>query len=86
MRQVGEGGIFAALYRLAKEADTGLVVDLKAMPVRQETIEICEYYKLNPYQLASTGNILMICDDGGSTGRCASKRGDRGGCDRTPYG
>ena len=51
MRQVGEGGIFAALYRLAKEADTGLVVDLKAMPVRQETIEICEYYKLNPYQL-----------------------------------
>ena len=27
-------------------------------------IEICEYYKLNPYQLASTGNILMICDDG----------------------
>ena len=64
MRQVGEGGIFAALYRLAKEADTGLVVDLKAMPVRQETIEICEYYKLNPYQLASTGNILMICDDG----------------------
>ena len=40
MRQVGEGGIFAALYRLAKEADTGLVVDLKAMPVRQETIEI----------------------------------------------
>ena len=64
MRQVGEGGIFAALYRLAKEADTGLVVDLKAMPVRQETIEICEYYKLNPYQLASSGNILMICDDG----------------------
>lgn len=29
MRQVGEGGIFAALYRLAKEADTGLVVDLR---------------------------------------------------------
>lgn len=64
MRQVGEGGIFAALYRLAKEAGTGLVVDLKAIPVRQETIEICEYYKLNPYQLASAGNILMICDDG----------------------
>lgn len=64
MRQVGEGGIFAALYRLAKEADTGLVADLKMMPVRQETIEICECYKLNPYQLASAGNILMICDDG----------------------
>lgn len=40
----------------AKEADTGLIVDLRAMPVRQETIEICECYKLNPYQLASTGN------------------------------
>ncbi len=64
MRQVGEGGIYAALYRLAKEAGTGLVADLKKISVRQETIELCECYRLNPYQLASAGSILMICDNG----------------------
>ena len=75
MRQVGEGGIFAALYRLAKEAGTGLVADLKTIPVRQETIEICEFYKLNPYQLASAGNILMICDDGEALADALQKEG-----------
>ncbi len=62
--QVGEGGIFAALWRLAKEAGTGLVVDLKKISVRQETIEICEYFGLNPYQLASRGTFLAVSDGG----------------------
>lgn len=64
IRQTGEGGIFAALWRLAKEADTGIAVDMKKMSVRQETIEVCEYFRLNPYQLASAGSLLMIADDG----------------------
>lgn len=64
IRQVGEGGIFAALWELAKEAETGLAVDLRQLSIRQETIELCEYYRLNPYQLASTGTLLMVCDDG----------------------
>ena len=54
----------AALWNLAKEAETGLELDLKKLSILQETIEVCEHYRINPYQLASTGNILMICDDG----------------------
>lgn len=64
VRQVGEGGIFAALWRLAAETGKGLDIELKQIPIRQETVEICEYFHLNPYQLASYGSMLMITDDG----------------------
>ena len=62
--QVGEGGIFAALWNLAKETESGLEVDLKKIPVIQETVEVCEFFKLNPYQLASAGAMLMIAEEG----------------------
>lgn len=62
--QVGEGGIFAALWRLAKDAELGLEADLKKLSIRQETIEVCEYFRLNPYQLASAGSMLMITGRG----------------------
>lgn len=64
MRQITDGGVFAALWNLAKEADRGLEVDIKKMSIRQETIEICERYRLNPYQLTSAGTMLMVTDDG----------------------
>lgn len=62
--QAGEGGILAALWRLAKETGMGLDINLKHISIRQETIEICEYFRLNPYQLASAGSMLMVTDDG----------------------
>lgn len=64
IRQVGEGGIFAALWNLAKETECGLEVDLKKIPVLQETVEVCEFFRLNPYQLASAGTMLMVAADG----------------------
>lgn len=66
VRQITDGGILAALWDLAKEAGTGLDLDLKQMPVLQETIEVCEQYRLNPYQLASAGSFLMVTGDGGA--------------------
>ena len=64
VREVGEGGIFAALWRLSGEAGTGITVDMKRISIRQETIEVCEYYRLNPYQLLSDGSFLIVADDG----------------------
>ncbi|MCM1123630.1 MAG: hydrogenase maturation factor, partial [Eubacterium sp.] len=29
-----------------------------------ETIEICEFYELNPYELLSGGCLIMVSDDG----------------------
>ena len=34
------------------------------MTIKQETIEVCEFCHLNPYQLTSTGSILIFTDHG----------------------
>ncbi len=64
MQQIGSGGIFGTLWELAEAAGVGLEVDLKKMSIRQETVEVCEYYHLNPYRMTSTGAVLMIAEHG----------------------
>lgn len=62
MHDVTEGGIFGALWELGEASKTGIEVDLKKIPIRQETVEICEFFDLNPYQLISSGVMLMVTD------------------------
>lgn len=64
MHDVSEGGIFNALWELAEAAGVGLDIDLKKIPVRQETIEVCEVFDINPYFLMSGGAMLMTADNG----------------------
>lgn len=64
MQQIGSGGIFAALWEMAEAAGIGLKIDLQKISIKQETIEVCEYCHLNPYQMTSTGAILMLTKDG----------------------
>lgn len=64
MHFVEDGGIFAALWRISEDYRTGLTVYLKRIPVKQETIEICEIYDVNPYQLLSGGCVLFTADNG----------------------
>ncbi len=65
MHIVEEGGIFAELWRMAEDYGIGLTVYLKKIPVKQETIEICEVFDVNPYQLLSGGCVLLTADNGG---------------------
>lgn len=65
MHDVTEGGIFGALWEMAEASGVGLRIDLKKIPVRQETIEICEFFDINPYELISSGSMLIAADDGG---------------------
>ena len=64
VHDLSEGGFFAGLWEMAERAGTGLKVDLKCIPVRQETIEICEFYEINPYRLLSGGALLIAAKDG----------------------
>lgn len=64
MHQIGSGGILGGLWELAQASGIGLEAELGKMSIRQETIEICEYYRLNPYQMTSEGAILMTARDG----------------------
>ena len=64
MHQITEGGILAALWNLAEASGTGIDVDLKKIAIKQETIEVCEHFHLNPYQMTSAGSILLVTHDG----------------------
>lgn len=64
MHDASEGGIFGALWELAECMGVGLEIDLKKLPIRQETIEVCEYFDLNPYELLSGGSLLLAAENG----------------------
>ena len=64
IHDISSGGIYAALWEMSERAGCGLEVDLRKIPVRQETIEICEFFELNPYQLMSGGALLIATGDG----------------------
>ena len=64
MHDVSEGGVFGALWEMAESAGVGLEIDLKKIPIRQETVEICEFFDINPYKLLSGGCLLIAAEDG----------------------
>ncbi len=59
-----EGGIFGALWELAESAGVALSIDLKKLPLRQETVEVCECCNVNPYEIMSAGCLVMTTEDG----------------------
>ena len=64
MQDLSEGGVFGGLWELAERTGVGLDVDLKRIPLRQETVEICEFFGLNPYELCAQGSLLLFAEDG----------------------
>jgi hydrogenase maturation factor len=66
MHDASEGGILAALWELAEGAGCGLDIDIRKIPLRQETVEICECTGVNPYGLLSGGCLIMTADEGES--------------------
>ena len=63
-RKAGEGGVFKALWNLGETAGTGFTVDLKRIPIRQETVEICNELAIDPYILLTGGVWLMLPERG----------------------
>lgn len=61
----GEGGILKAIWDLSGAYEMGVEFFLRNIPIRQETIEVCERLELNPYRLYSAGCVLLAADNGG---------------------
>lgn len=61
---VSEGGVYATLWNMASESRVGLDIYIKNIPIKQETVEICNYLDLNPYELMSEGSLLVSLTDG----------------------
>ena len=75
MHDVSEGGIFAALWELSEGAGRGFKVDIKKIPIKQSTIEVCELLELNPYKLLSGGALIIVTKDGENVTKELKKSG-----------
>ncbi|MDD5804559.1 AIR synthase-related protein [Blautia sp. HCP3S3_H10_1] len=59
MYAMGDGGFLSALWKMAEASQVGLEMEFTKVPIRQETIEICEIFDLNPYKLDAGGAVLI---------------------------
>ena len=75
--QIGSGGILAALWEMAEEEKIGFEIAMGSISLKQETVEICEYYRLNPYQLTSAGSYLILTDEADQVIEVLEKAGAR---------
>ena len=62
--ETGADGIFGALWRMAEQYGGGFRIDLRSIPIRQETIEFCNMLDLDPYRLDSGACRILLSQSG----------------------
>lgn len=56
-------------------AGVGLKIYGRDIPVRQETVEICNFFDVNPYQMQSEGSSLLLAQSGYRLKKSLQERG-----------
>lgn len=64
MHDNSDGGVFGSLWDMAEGSGLGFDIDLRAIPLRQEIIEIACLFEMNIYRMKSSGSLLIACEDG----------------------
>lgn len=59
-----EFGVFEALFQMSKAIKHGIRVGIKDIPIKQETVEIAEFFKANPYAMYSGYSAVIVSDNG----------------------
>ena len=56
------GGLYRAVWEISDESGFGAEVFHDSIIMEQETIEIAEFFRINPYMLLGTGAVILACD------------------------
>lgn len=64
MHDATEGGILGAVWEVAQCSNTGVVVFEDKIPVKEETIQICQKAGISPYGLISSGSLIITAFEG----------------------
>lgn len=64
MHDVTEGGLYGALYEIGKASCVGFQIEATQVPIRPETVFICDCLEIDPLGLISSGTMLITCPDG----------------------
>ena len=62
---IGKGGILTALWKLCDRNKWGLKYSLRRIPILQGTVEIANYFDINPYRLLTTNSYIIACESVG---------------------
>ncbi|MBQ8412043.1 MAG: hypothetical protein IJX12_00250 [Lachnospiraceae bacterium] len=75
MHDVSCGGVYGALWQLGVAINKGINISHFDIPIKQETIEFCEQFDINPYMLEGTGSLLMVAKHGEDVVQCLETEG-----------
>ena len=77
MHDPTEGGIANGLHEMAEAARLGFRVYADRIPIREETLRICDFYGLNPLALISSGTLMIAAPRNRAEGilKALSERG-----------
>ena len=59
MHDPTEGGILGGIHEMAEASGHGVKVYYEKIPVAKETLKICNFFKIDPLQLISSGALLI---------------------------
>ncbi len=62
VKNVSDGGVFGAIWSLCDLMDCGCEIDIKSIPIKQVTVEVSEFFDINPYILRGDGAFLYVTD------------------------
>ncbi|MEM2098832.1 MAG: AIR synthase family protein [Candidatus Bathyarchaeia archaeon] len=62
MHDPTEGGIAGGIHEIADASALGVKIHEAAIPIQPETAKICNYFKIDPLQLISSGALLIAAD------------------------
>ena len=68
--EIGKGGILTALWKICDRNKWGLRYSLKKIPILQGTIEIANYFDINPYKLLTKNSFLIATEDDDEKRNC----------------
>ena len=63
----GDDGVYGALWHMTAASHIGMHLDVRQVPLRQESIELCNMFELNPYRVKSSGCMILTSDCGART-------------------
>lgn len=61
---VSNGGVFGALWQLLSACNIGAEFPVENIRMKQEIIEVCEFFDISPYMMNGQGSLLLLSKDG----------------------
>jgi hydrogenase maturation factor len=62
MHDPTEGGVGGGVHEMAEASNVGFQVHEEKIPIQPETQKICDYFKIDPLQLISSGALLISAE------------------------